>query len=40
LYKEEFNTFGELWRRYMHSLFGKKEDDIVPEVIKEPDPGG
>jgi hypothetical protein len=38
LYKEEFNTFGELWRRYMRSLFGKKEDDVVPEVLQEPDP--
>lgn len=37
-YKEEFNTVGELWRRYLRSVFGKKEEQ--PVVSEEPDPGG
>ena len=37
-YKEEFSTLGELWRRYLKSIFGKKEEE--PETTQEPDPGG
>jgi len=36
-YKEEFNTVGELWRRYLKSIFGKKEEE--PAVSEEPDSG-
>ncbi len=36
-YKEEFNTVGELWRRYLRSVFGKKEEE--PAVSEEPDSG-
>jgi hypothetical protein len=29
-YKEEFNSVGELWKRYLQNLFGtgKKPDDV------------
>jgi hypothetical protein len=30
-YKEEFSTLGELWRRYLGSVFGKKEEGPVLE---------
>jgi hypothetical protein len=36
-YKEEFNTVGELWKRYLNSIFGKKEEE--PALPKDPDPG-
>jgi hypothetical protein len=26
-YKEEFNTLGELWKEYLRSVFGKKEEE-------------
>ena len=34
-YKEEFNSLGELWRRYWRSIAGKKEEKIRP-VVEEP----
>lgn len=34
-YKEDFNTFGELFRRYWNGIFGKKEEDIKPKEEKE-----
>jgi hypothetical protein len=34
-YKEEFNTIGELWRRYWKTISGKKEDKTEP-VVDEP----
>ncbi|MBN2480901.1 MAG: translocation/assembly module TamB [Bacteroidales bacterium] len=27
-YKEEFNSLKELWKRYLQSIFGRKEDDV------------
>jgi hypothetical protein len=31
-YKEEFDTVGQLWKQYLKSVFGKKEEDepMVP----------
>jgi hypothetical protein len=34
-YKEEFNTLGELWRRYWRSIGGKKDEKEAP-VVQEP----
>lgn len=31
-YKEDFNYFGELLKRYWNGIFGKKEDEIKPEA--------
>lgn len=40
-YKEEFSTLGELWRRYIQSIFGKKEEEpAIPEATQQPDTGG
>jgi len=33
-YKEEFNTIGELWRRYWKSISGKKEEKADPVVVE------
>jgi len=33
-YKEEFNTLGELWRRYWRSISGNKEEKSRPVVQK------
>jgi hypothetical protein len=38
VYKEEFNTVGELWKRYLRAVFGKKEEE--PAVSEESVPGG
>ncbi len=35
-YKEEFNTFGELWRRYVQAIFGKKEEEPAPVTSDKP----
>jgi hypothetical protein len=37
-YKEEFNTLGELWKQYLRSVVGKKEEE--PAVLEDPDEGG
>jgi hypothetical protein len=34
-YKEEFNTLGELWRRYWKSVAVKKEEEDVP-IVQDP----
>lgn len=34
-YKEDFNSFGELVRRYWNGVFAKKEEDIKPKEEKE-----
>lgn len=34
-YKEDFNSFGELFRRYWNNIFAKKEDEIKPKLDKE-----
>ena len=39
-YREEFNTIGELWKRYFRSVFGKKEEEIKPAKSEATDPGG
>jgi hypothetical protein len=36
-YKEEFNTLGELWRQYLRSVVGKKEEE--PVLQEDPDKG-
>lgn len=36
-YKEEFDTVGELWRRYLRAVFAKKEEEIQPPASKEPE---
>ena len=32
IYKEEFNTLGELWRRYFSFLNRKKEEPVTPDA--------
>lgn len=34
-FKEDFNSFGELFRRYWNNVFAKKEEEIKPFVDKE-----
>jgi hypothetical protein len=31
-YKEDFNSFGELFKRYWRGVFGKKEEEIKPKT--------
>jgi hypothetical protein len=35
-YKEEFNTFNELIKRYFGAVFGKKEEEPIPVTLEEP----
>lgn len=34
-YKEDFNTFGELFKKYWNGIFAKKEDELKPKEEKE-----
>jgi hypothetical protein len=34
-YKEDFNSFGELFKRYWNGVFAKKEEEIKPKAEKE-----
>ncbi len=35
-YREEFNTFGQLMKKYWNSLFGKKEEEPAPDQEEVP----
>jgi hypothetical protein len=40
-YKEEFNTAGELWRRYWRALTGTKKKEVnLPAAEEKPGKGG
>lgn len=34
-YKEDFNSFGELFKKYWNGIFAKKEEEITPREEKE-----